>query len=163
MQNILSIGGKKMQKISKALAIADVVRTASKSVSEQVSGIAAANAKSVAASPLTGGMPFVAFNTIKGALGIASTVASSVKSIQAIKGDAQSTSSSSVGGSSSGGGGGGAQAQAPSFNIVGQSSTNQLASAINGQNERPIKTYVTSNDISTAQAMDRNIVEGASI
>ena len=166
IQNILSIGGKKMQKISKALAIADVVRTASKSVSEQVSGIAAANAKSVAASPLTGGMPFVAFNTIKGALGIASTVASSVKSIQAIKGEAQATASSSVGGSSSAAGGGGGasqQAQAPSFNIVGQTATNQLASVISNKENAPIKAYVTSNDVSTAQAMDRNIVQGASI
>ena len=79
LQNILSSGGKKMQKISKALAIADVARTAFQSVSQTVSGIGAANAKAVAASPLTGGMPFVAVNTVKGALSIASTLASSAK------------------------------------------------------------------------------------
>ena len=93
---------------------------------------------------------------VLGAVGKAKNVLRTVKG----GGSAPSVSTPTI---PSTGSAGGAQAQAPSFNIVGQSSTNQLASAINGQNERPIKTYVTSNDISTAQAMDRNIVEGASI
>ena len=56
-----------------------------------------------------------------------------------------------------------AQAQAPAFNVIGDSGTNQLAEAIGGQSQKPIKAFVTSNDVSTAQALDRNIVEGASI
>lgn len=65
-----------------------------------------------------------------------------------------------------GGGSAGAsqtQAQSPSFNIVGQGATNQLASAISNQNDKPIKAYVTSSDVTTAQSMDRNIVQGATI
>lgn len=53
--------------------------------------------------------------------------------------------------------------QPPSFNIVGASGTNQLAEAIGGQAQQPVKAFVVSNDISTAQELDRNIVEGASI
>ena len=65
--------------------------------------------------------------------------------------------------SSGGGGGASAQAQTPSFNIVGQSGTNQLAEAIGTQESKPIKAYVTSNDVTTAQGLDRNIVQGATI
>ena len=51
----------------------------------------------------------------------------------------------------------------PAFNIVGASDTNQLAEAIGGQAQQPVKAFVVSNDVSTAQELDRNIVEGASI
>jgi hypothetical protein len=53
--------------------------------------------------------------------------------------------------------------QKPNFNIVGKSETNQLASAIGAKENQPIKAYVVSKDVSTAQSLDRNIVEGASI
>ncbi len=51
----------------------------------------------------------------------------------------------------------------PSFNVVGASSTNQLAEAIGGQSKEPVKAYVVSNDVTTAQSLDRNIVNSASI
>ena len=51
----------------------------------------------------------------------------------------------------------------PAFNVVGASGTNQLADAIGGQSQKPVKAYVVSNDVTTAQSMDRNIVEGASL
>ena len=51
----------------------------------------------------------------------------------------------------------------PQFNIVGQSSTNQLASAIGGQSQQPIQAFVVANDVTTAQSMDRNIIDDASI
>jgi len=57
----------------------------------------------------------------------------------------------------------GASAAAPSFNIVGQGGTNQLAESIGNQEKQPIKAYVVSNDVTTAQSMERNIVESASI
>ena len=153
LQNILSVGGKKMNKISKALAIADVARTAFQSISETVSSTAAANAKAVAASPLTGGMPFVAINTVKAALSIGSTLASSAKSIQAIKGDAQNVSSSGNLPTANGGG-----ASAPSFNVVGTSGTNQLAQSLQ-QQQAPIQAYVVGSNVTTQQELDRNIVD----
>ena len=51
----------------------------------------------------------------------------------------------------------------PSFNIVGASDTNQLADAIGGQSQAPIQTYVVANDVTTAQSLQNNIVEGATI
>lgn len=66
----------------------------------------------------------------------------------------------------SGGDGGGGAAPtpaAPSFNVVGASSTNQLAQTIGNQQQQPIKAYVVSNDVTTAQSLDRNIIQSASI
>lgn len=66
-----------------------------------------------------------------------------------------------------GGGGsipsGGGAMTAPSFNTVGSSSTNQLAQTIGEQQQTPIKSYVVASDVSTAQALDRNIISNASI
>ena len=58
---------------------------------------------------------------------------------------------------------GGSAPQPPAFNIVGSSGETQLADAIGGQTQRPSRAYVVSNDVTTAQEMDRNIIEGASI
>lgn len=51
----------------------------------------------------------------------------------------------------------------PAFNVVGASGTSQLAEAIGEQEQQPVQAYVVANDVTTAQSMDRNIVEGASI
>jgi len=71
---------------------------------------------------------------------------------------------------SSGGGGGGASAgaaaatpQAPSFNIVGATETSQLAEAVGSQTQEPVQAYVVANDITTAQSLENNIVEGATL
>lgn len=67
---------------------------------------------------------------------------------------------------SSGGGGSAVPATPsapPAFNVVGASGANQLASAIADQQGQPMKAYVVSGDVSTAQELDRNIVQGASI
>lgn len=49
----------------------------------------------------------------------------------------------------------------PAFNTVGASDTNQLADAIGGQ--APARAYVVSGDITTAQGLERNTIEGATI
>lgn len=72
------------------------------------------------------------------------------------------------GGAASSGGAASASASAPSmtapsFNTVGSSSTNQLAQTIGQQSQTPLKTFVVASDVSTAQAMDRNIISNASI
>lgn len=53
--------------------------------------------------------------------------------------------------------------QPPAFNVVGASETNQLAQAIGGQEQQPVKAYVVSNEVTNAQALDRNIVNSASL
>jgi len=72
------------------------------------------------------------------------------------------------GGAASSGGAASASASAPSmtapsFNSVGSSSTNQLAQTIGQQSQTPQRSYVVASDVSTAQAMDRNIISNASI
>jgi hypothetical protein len=69
----------------------------------------------------------------------------------------------SAAGSAGGGGVSAPASRTPSFNIVGSSAQNQIAEALNGQNQRPIKAFVTSSDVSSAQALDRNIIETAKI
>jgi hypothetical protein len=53
--------------------------------------------------------------------------------------------------------------QSPEFNIVGQSASNQIAAAVQGQFSQPIRAYVVSKDMSTAQEMDRNIIGASSL
>jgi myosin heavy subunit len=58
---------------------------------------------------------------------------------------------------------GGNSMTAPSFNVVGSSSTNQLAQSIGTQSQTPVRSYVVASDVSTAQALDRNIIRNATI
>lgn len=57
----------------------------------------------------------------------------------------------------------GSAPQPPAFNVVGASETNQLAGAIGQQEQQPVQAYVVSGDVTTAQSLDRNIVQGATI
>ncbi len=69
------------------------------------------------------------------------------------------------GGAVSGGvtGSGGSAPAPPSFNIVGASDTNQLADAVAGQTQQPVQAFVVANDVTTAQSLENNIVEGATL
>ena len=51
--------------------------------------------------------------------------------------------------------------QTPSFDILGTSGTNQLAAALGQQ--APIQAFVVSQDVTTAQSLQNNIVQGASL
>lgn len=52
---------------------------------------------------------------------------------------------------------------APQFNIVGAAPTTQLASAIGEQTQEPVQAYVVSQDVTTAQSLENNIIQGASL
>jgi hypothetical protein len=51
----------------------------------------------------------------------------------------------------------------PNVSPVGRDQASQLAEVIGSQQQRPVRAYVVSTDVSSAQQLDRNIVEGASI
>ena len=53
--------------------------------------------------------------------------------------------------------------QAPSFNIVGSDPQTQLADAIGQQAQKPVKAFVVAGDVSTAQSLDRNIIQESSL
>lgn len=117
-----------------------------------------ANAKAVSASPITGGMPWVAINSVSAGLGIAGNIAATAKGLSALGGG-----SPKGGGGVPRSGGAPAQTQAPSFNVVGATETSVLADTVAEQTQEPVQAYVVSNDITTAQSMENNIVEGATL
>ena len=49
------------------------------------------------------------------------------------------------------------------FNVVGAAPQTQIAEAIAAVEEKPVKAYVVSSEVTSAQELDRRIVEGASI
>ena len=51
----------------------------------------------------------------------------------------------------------------PNVTPVGASGINQLRETIEGQQQQPVRAYVVSSDVSSGQALDRNIIEGATI
>ena len=53
--------------------------------------------------------------------------------------------------------------QAPSFNVVGTGGANQIAQTIGAQGQTPVRAYVVSSDVTTQQALDRNIVKSATL
>jgi hypothetical protein len=82
-----------------------------------------------------------------------------VKNIISTKADSGGGGAPSIGG---GGGAGGGGAQAPSFNVVGNSGVNQIAQTLNRE-QAPIQAYVVANNVTTAQSANRSIIENASL
>ncbi len=107
--------------------------------------------------------PFETALKFVNAASILSNGLKTVKQITSVKIPNASGGSGTGGASTPSGGGVSTPSQPPSFNVVGASDTNQLADAIGSQAQEPTRAYVVSNDVTTAQSMDRNIVDGASI
>lgn len=61
------------------------------------------------------------------------------------------------------GGGGAPAAQGPAFNIIGAGGQSQLAQAVAGQQRNPVKAYVVAGEVTTAQSLERNKIQEASI
>ena len=151
--------------IQKGLAIADVVVGAAK-------GIAAAQV-ALAAVPAVIGVvpnPLYAVQAAITAKSIALTKITAGTSIASIlaAGIGQATSITSGGGGAGGstspsGGGGGGTTNAPSFNVVGSTGVNQLAGAIGNREAAPVQAYVVANNVTTAQSLDRNIIQSATL
>jgi hypothetical protein len=86
-------------------------------------------------------------------------IAAGIKNIKAI------TAVQTPDGGGGGGGGNisnsfsGSAAQAPNFNVVGNSGVNQLAQL----QQQPVQAYVVSGSVTTAQSLDRNRIENATL
>ena len=98
-----------------------------------------------------------------GAAAAAAAVASGFKQIQAIKATKVPKERGASNVSAPGGASFTAAAQAPQFNIVGGGATNQLAGLLADETQKPVKAYVVSSEVSSGQALDRNIVESATL
>ena len=136
----------------------DTVVKAGLNAAEASTEVAKGGAKAAAAAPPPLNVPFI-LSFAATAVGIVAAMKSAVKS-------AKTAASKAGGGGSSIGD---IQAPkpstsaAPTFNVVGASGTNQLAETIAGKQNGPLKAFVVSKEVSTAQEMDRNIVQSASI
>lgn len=91
-----------------------------------------------------------------GALAAAAAVASGIANVKKIL-------SIKVPGQSGGGSAGSAPSMSmpPQFNVVGQSSTNQLAETIGQKQNEPVKAYVVSGDVTSGQQLDRNRIDNS--
>jgi hypothetical protein len=164
--------------VQKGLAIADIVVNASKSIAVQTAASIAATKAQIAqmslVTPFPANIPAaagiiaanaglltkgIAVTKISAGLNIAAIAASGIASAGNIAGGGGS-SVGGAGGSGGGAGGGGAAPQAQ-FNVVGQSSTNQLAGAIAGQQQQPIQAFVVGSDVTTQQALDRQKINNS--
>lgn len=93
---------------------------------------------------------------IFGAVAAAGVIASGIANVRNIL--ATETPSAPSGGS-----GAPSTPSAPSFNIVGAAPENQLAQTIGQQEQKPVKAFVVSQEVSSQQALDRNIESSASL
>lgn len=99
--------------------------------------------------------PVIAANNITTGLGIAANIVATGKALKALGGGGTPPSPTGIGGGTTTGGGG----QSPSFNVVGNSGINQLAQL----QQQPVQAYVVSGQVTTAQSLDRNRVENATL
>ena len=139
---------------NKALQAASLIASNLISAAKTIQSTIAANAQAKVLFPPTG-QPFVTINTVAAGLGIAASAAATQKGLAALgKGG-------STGGATGLDGLGGGPA-APEFNLVEGSESNAIQESIQGGNE-PIRAVVISGDVTTAQQVDRNIVEGSGL
>jgi chromosome segregation ATPase len=136
---------------SKAAALADIAIG---------TGIGFINALDIAQKSAKGTGPAAAFafpifyaSQVAAVLGAVGQAKNILQTVKGGKGSAPSVA----------GGRGQASTAAPSFNVVGTSPESQLAQTIGENEQKPVKAFVVTNEITNAQALERNIIEDASI
>lgn len=148
------------KKVQAAALVAESAVSIARTIISTKAANQAARATGTAGALLTGGASTLAAealvlkNNISAGISIASQIAATAKGISALGGGGTPPSSDN---SPDGGGGGGVQA--PSFNVVGNSGVNQLAQL----QQQPVQAYVVSGSVTTAQSLDRNRIENATL
>jgi hypothetical protein len=99
--------------------------------------------------------PVIAMNNISTGIGIAANIAATAKALKTLGGGSAPSSPPLGGGGGTGGGG----AMAPQFNTIGSSGINQLATL----QQQPVQAYVVSGEVTSAQSLDRNRVQNATL
>jgi hypothetical protein len=99
--------------------------------------------------------PVIAMNNISTGIGIAANIAATAKALKTLGGGSPPSAQNPSGG----GGGAGGGAMAPQFQTIGTSGVNQLATL----QQQPTKAYVVSGEVTSAQSLDRNRVQNATL
>jgi hypothetical protein len=108
------------------------------------------------------GIPIV--GPVLGGIAAAGAVAAGIINIKKIKntqfeGGAEPSGGGGGGGGGGGDMGGGGAPQAPQFNVVGNNGMNQLAQL----QQKPVQAFVVSSEMTSAQALERNRINNATI
>ena len=152
----------KNKKVQAAALIAESAVAIARTIISTKAANQAARATGTAGALLTGGASTLAAealvlrNNIGAGISIASQIAATAKGISALGGGGTPPSNDN---SPDGGGGGGGGTFAPSFNVVGNSGINQLAQL----QQQPVQAFVVSGSVTTAQSLDRNRIENATL
>ena len=161
--------GKALFIAKQALALKEIVMNAKKAITNAnlnaaESGTEIAKGQSKAASSLP--PPFnlipIAMFAMQ-AIGIVKSINQSKKQVATVSGGlggggaSPDVSLPAVGGT----GGGAAEMEQPDFDIFGTSGTNQIASALG--NQPPVQAFVVSQDVTTAQSLQNNIISGSTL
>jgi hypothetical protein len=148
----------KSKGVQKAAVIAEsAIGIAKMIIANKAANVAALATPQAIATSGAAAIPVIAMNNISTGIGIAGNIAATAKALQSLGGGSTPTPPSLGGGGGSAGGG--MQAQAPQFNVVGNSGINQLAQL----QQTPVQAYVVSGQVTTAQSLDRNRVENATL
>ena len=154
---------------NKSLQIAGIVIEQAAAIGKIVVNTGIANAKALAASPLTFGQPWIAINTISAGLSIATSIAGAAKAIQQINSVNTNNPSPTGGGAGGSVSGAGAAPTAPTVAATqapqiqsgqGINASSQIAQTLGAQKD-VVKAYVVSGDISSQQALDRRTSRAA--
>lgn len=156
---------------NKKLQIAAVIVEQAAAIGKIAVNTGIANAKAIAASPLTFGQPWVTINTISGVLSAATAVAAGVKAIQQINSADSGTPASSAGSIKTSAPAASsiaaptiAGAAAPQINTgAGQNPNLQIAQTIGQAQSKPVKAYVVAQEMSSVQAFDRRTNNAATL
>jgi len=155
--NVLKGVFEKNKAIQKGLILAE----SAMGIAKIVTSTQAANAADRAAAALMGpaGSAYLAtklvLNKVGAAVGIAANIAATSKALSALGGGGAGGSSSNGANSPTG------SAPAPSFNVVGNTGVNQIAQTLG--NQQPIQAFVVGSQVTTQQALDRNLVNNATL
>jgi hypothetical protein len=147
---------------SKALQAAGIIASNAVGVAKIVQSTVGANAAArlkYGAIPAPTGTALIAAeiaaNNVSAKIGIATSIIATAKGLAALKSGGSPSVSTTIPGDTGGG------AQAPAFNIVGQGQGSQIASALGEQQSIPVQAFVVSQDVTTAQSLQNNIIQGA--
>jgi hypothetical protein len=150
---IKSLAGENKKVQAAALIAENAVGIAKTIINTQTANAAALATPQAILTSGAAAAPVIAANNIAAGISIAASVAATAQGLSAL----------GTGGNPDGGGnlpaGGGGGVQAPSFNVVGDSGVNQLAEL----QQQPTQAYVVSGEVTTAQSLDRNRVQNATL
>jgi hypothetical protein len=143
----------KSKGVQKAAVIAEsAIGIAKMVIANKLANVAALATPQAVATSGASAAPVIAMNNISTGIGIAANIAATAKALKTLGGG-----SAPSGGGISGGGGSGVMSA--NFNVVGNSGINQLAQL----QQQPTKAYVVSGDVTSAQSLDRNRIENATL